>query len=103
MLPHSVVRPLRLREVKHLPQHHPSETVMRQEPRKHREEVGEKCSGLALPQTTCGILDNLISPALGSLSVKSRTDQILSKASSSPKIEGALFMPLCSRGLAHDP
>lgn len=61
MLPHSVLRPLRLREVKHLPQHHPSEMVVRQEPRKHREEVGEECSGLALPQTSCGILDNLIS------------------------------------------
>ena len=77
--------------------------VVRQEPRKHRKEVVEKCSGLALPQTSYGILDNLISLASGSLPVKSRTDQILSKASSSPDAEGASFTPLCSRGLAHDP
>lgn len=103
MLPNSVVRTLRLREVKHLTQHCPLEMVMRQELGKHSEKVVEKCSGLALPQTSCGILDNLISLASGSLSVKQRMDQTLSKASSSPDTEGDLFTPLCSRGLAYDP
>ena len=101
--PNSAVRMLRLREVKHLTQCGPSQTVVRQEPGKHSEEVLEKCFVLALSQTSCGILDNLISLVSGSLSITERANQILSKASSSPDVEAAPFTPLCSRGLAHDP
>lgn len=71
--------------------------VVRRKAGKHIVEVVEKRSGLALPQTSCGILDKLISVASGSFSVKLRTEQILSKASSSPAIEGPLFTPLCSQ------
>lgn len=97
MLSNSAVRNLRLREVKHFTQRGPLKMAMRQEPGKHGEKVVEKCSGLALPQTSCGILDNLISLASGSLSVKQRMDQILSKAFSSADTEGALFTPLQQR------
>lgn len=52
--PNSAVRMLRLREVKHLTQCGPSQTVVRQEPGKHSEEVLEKCFGLALPKLAVG-------------------------------------------------